>query len=395
MTLFAAAGDRFARLSEILRLNWTMLVPCLLGFIGIYLLLPRARRKAPIVGGICAGAALLLAGWFAVRLEAVLPERILFYAFAGCAMIGGAMLIAQKNPVHAALSFALVILSTCGLFLLQAAPFLMAATIIIYAGAIVVTFLFVIMLAQQAGQTQADQRSREPFLASLAGFVLMGAVVCVLHRNYDVRELDDLMNQVRQVAQATTDQEVMRVLGDPSRRPRANPTLPLADRLGKYFPGEDAVANLEAAWQGIGKEEAEQGLSILGASTLSITSMPLGPAPWMAAVAQLSGRGNLAQLQAISRHILALGQARRLTRGSLTPSRDIKLSTLSGVAPNEAFAWSKSGKIVERLPASNVAGIGTALFSDYLVGVELAGVLLLVATIGAIAIAGRHAEGLR
>ena len=44
--------------------------------------------------------------------------------------------------------------STCGLFLLQAAPFLMAATIIIYAGAIVVTFLFVIMLAQQEGAVE-------------------------------------------------------------------------------------------------------------------------------------------------------------------------------------------------------------------------------------------------
>ena len=59
------------------------------------------------------------------------------------------MLVTQQNPARAALSFALVVLSTCGLFLLLAAPFLMAATIVIYAGAIVVTFLFVIMLAQQ------------------------------------------------------------------------------------------------------------------------------------------------------------------------------------------------------------------------------------------------------
>ena len=58
-------------------------------------------------------------------------------------------------------SFALVVLSSCGLFLLQAAPFLMAATIIVYAGAIVVTFLFVIMLAHQEGPSDADYRSRE------------------------------------------------------------------------------------------------------------------------------------------------------------------------------------------------------------------------------------------
>src|SRR5262249_14713659 len=83
-------------------------------------------------------------------------------------------------------SFAMVILSTCGLFLLQAAPFLMAATIIIYAGAIVVTFLFVIMLAQQSGLDNADYRSREPFLSCVAGFVLLAAILCVLQRDYRV-----------------------------------------------------------------------------------------------------------------------------------------------------------------------------------------------------------------
>ena len=69
------------------------------------------------------------------------------------------MLITQQNPARAALSFALVVLSTCGLFLLLAAPFLMAATIIVYAGAIVVTFLFVIMLAPADGLSDADARS--------------------------------------------------------------------------------------------------------------------------------------------------------------------------------------------------------------------------------------------
>ena len=45
---------------------------------------------------------------------------------------------------------------------MQFAPFLAAATVIVYAGAIVVTFVFVIMLAQQSGATVYDQRSRQP-----------------------------------------------------------------------------------------------------------------------------------------------------------------------------------------------------------------------------------------
>ena len=56
----------------------------------------------------------------------------------------------------------------------------MAATIIIYAGAIIVTFLFVLMLAQQEGPSDADARSREPMLASAIGFVLLGALLYVL-----------------------------------------------------------------------------------------------------------------------------------------------------------------------------------------------------------------------
>jgi NADH-quinone oxidoreductase subunit J len=47
------------------------------------------------------------------------------------------------------------------------------------------------------------------------------------------------------------------------------------------------------------------------------------------------------------------------------------------------------------MPAENVAHLGRALFTDFLLAVELAGMLLLVATVGAIAIAGRRTEGLR
>ena len=87
------------------------------------------------------------------------------------------LMITSRKPVYAALWFALVTFSTCGLFLLQSAPFLAAATIIVYAGAIIVTFLFVMMLAQQAGATAYDQRARQPLLATIVAFVLLGALL--------------------------------------------------------------------------------------------------------------------------------------------------------------------------------------------------------------------------
>jgi NADH-quinone oxidoreductase subunit J len=134
-------------------------LPVVLGFAAIYPLLPQARRSRPVWAGALAVLALVLGGAILVHTDAYPVESLLFYCFAGGAIGAGVMMITQKNPVHAALSFALVVLSSCGLFLLQAAPFLMAATIIVYAGAIVVTFLFVIMLAQPEGHSAYDRIS--------------------------------------------------------------------------------------------------------------------------------------------------------------------------------------------------------------------------------------------
>ena len=75
--------------------------------------------------------------------------------------------LAQRNPARGAIAFAFVILNTCGLFLLLAAPFLMAATVIIYAGAIIVTFLFVLMLSNVRSVSDENDRSREPLTKKL------------------------------------------------------------------------------------------------------------------------------------------------------------------------------------------------------------------------------------
>src|SRR5438093_2832674 len=190
-----------------------IVLPVILGAMGIYLLLPRVRPYPAVWGAGISAMALLLAGFTLIRGGMGAPENLLFYCFSAIAIVSGTLLISQQNPVHAALSFAMVVLSTCGLFLLQAAPFLMAATIIIYAGAIVVTFLFVIMLAQQEGVSSADQRSREPFLATVAGFILLGAMLCVLHRTYDTTTLDGLLAQLEQARQAKTVAEIKTALG--------------------------------------------------------------------------------------------------------------------------------------------------------------------------------------
>src|SRR5215469_7232008 len=174
---------------------WPIALPLLTGGAAIYLLLPRPKAYPVLLGAGLGLVALVLAGVLLTRSGFVSVETILFWSFSVIGILSGALLVTQNNPARAALSFALVVLSTCGLFLLLAAPFLMAATTIIYAGAIIVTFLFVIMLARQSGLSKADQHAQEPFLATLAAAILFGAVLVVINMTLDLRELGALGEQ--------------------------------------------------------------------------------------------------------------------------------------------------------------------------------------------------------
>jgi NADH-quinone oxidoreductase subunit J len=183
------------------------LAPLVLIAVGVWWMMPRGKNLPKVVGIVLALAG---AAWLAVRLgpvEGSLDETIVFSMFAAAAILCAVLMITNRNPVYSALWFALATLSTCGLFLLQSAPFLAAATVIVYAGAIVVTFLFVIMLAQQAGATVYDQRSRQPLLATFAAFFLLAMLLGTLQasrstdiglaRGGDVASVANPLSQVK------------------------------------------------------------------------------------------------------------------------------------------------------------------------------------------------------
>jgi NADH-quinone oxidoreductase subunit J len=80
-------------------------------------------------------------------------EAILFAMFAGIAIGCALGVVFHRNPVHCALLLVGVLLSLAGVFILLHAQFVAALQVIVYAGAIMVLFLFVVMLLNVKGET--------------------------------------------------------------------------------------------------------------------------------------------------------------------------------------------------------------------------------------------------
>jgi NADH-quinone oxidoreductase subunit J len=104
------------------------------------------------------------------------PQILLFLVFAAIAIAGAVNLIVQRHPIHSALSLIVVMVALAGLYLLLGAEFVAAVQIIVYGGAIMVLFVFVIMLLNAGIEehTSISKMAGAPGLllvVALAGFV--------------------------------------------------------------------------------------------------------------------------------------------------------------------------------------------------------------------------------
>jgi NADH-quinone oxidoreductase subunit J len=97
---------------------------------------------------------------------------IIFFVLAAMCVIGALSLILQRHPIHSALSLIVVMVALAGLYLLMGAEFVAAVQIIVYGGAIMVLFVFVIMLLN-AGAEEHTNFSR---MAGIAGVPLAVAL---------------------------------------------------------------------------------------------------------------------------------------------------------------------------------------------------------------------------
>jgi len=82
----------------------------------------------------------------------------LFYLFATGAVISAAMCILRRNPISAAMWLVATMFSLAGIFLLLQAPFIAAIQVLVYAGAVMVLFVFVIMLLNLKEEELGEQR---------------------------------------------------------------------------------------------------------------------------------------------------------------------------------------------------------------------------------------------
>lgn len=157
--------------------NTSMLLPIILGAIGYLLIQRGVQSQYSFLGGVI--SCVLAVGLSLTFVEPTF-ESYLTIAFCSVATGGGVSFLVAKEPVYAALGFATAVLSTCGILFMQSALFIAAATMIVYAGATIIIFLFVLMFAQQTDLRSYDVQLTKPWLAATISAILLATITfCV------------------------------------------------------------------------------------------------------------------------------------------------------------------------------------------------------------------------
>lgn len=152
---------------------WAMVT----GVLALWCLVPRGRlvRWQMAAGGVLG---VISVGLLASQMPVIQPvgQAALFWVLAAVSVVSAAAMISMRSPVYSAIWFAMTLLGTSCLFLLLGAQLLAIATIAVYAGAIVVMFLFLIMLAQPEGHEYYDRiswSSPAALISSIAGAAMV------------------------------------------------------------------------------------------------------------------------------------------------------------------------------------------------------------------------------
>jgi NADH-quinone oxidoreductase subunit J len=109
-----------------------------------------------------------------------------FYLFAAIMLIGGILVITCRNAVHSALALIVLLLAQASIYLMLYAPFVAGAQIILYAGGIMVLFLFVIMLVSIERSMRERQFNSQWVVGTVAATALGGLLIAVYSKGKDI-----------------------------------------------------------------------------------------------------------------------------------------------------------------------------------------------------------------
>ena len=107
-------------------------------------------------------------------------EMLVFFGGAAVALLSAIVVVAHRNPVYAVMSLVVTLLAMAALFVQLAGHFIAVLLILVYAGAILVLFLFVIMLLNVGSEPRGPAGTRPQRWGAVAGAVLFGGILASL-----------------------------------------------------------------------------------------------------------------------------------------------------------------------------------------------------------------------
>ena len=106
-----------------------------------------------------------------------------FYLFFALALISAVLVVSNRNPVNGAMFMILTLLSIAGMFALLEAYLLAILQVLVYAGAIMVLFLFIIMLIDVQGTVKRSTSSKAILAAVISGLLMVGGIWLLFEDN--------------------------------------------------------------------------------------------------------------------------------------------------------------------------------------------------------------------
>ncbi|MEX0430809.1 NADH-quinone oxidoreductase subunit J [Spiribacter insolitus] len=107
-------------------------------------------------------------------------EKVIFYVFAAILLLAATLVITSRNPVHSALALVLAFFTSAALWLLAEAEFLGIALILVYVGAVMVLFLFVVMMLDINLSVMREGFARYLPIGALVGLVMVLEMLLVI-----------------------------------------------------------------------------------------------------------------------------------------------------------------------------------------------------------------------